>query len=274
MSKTIPTSIPYFAVRSSCAEKNDRLNWKAGSSWQLGDIVMGLRCNDPDELPLLESLLPDWGQRVDLMEVGWLASHWKGLESSRKGNKNYHIVYQNWTRTSRTLDLQQSHLEFQRLVLEFLLNSGKPIARVFLPGVALRAPQGKTVALVREDGGPVGIPGSLPAGWGVVSYEYVVLGGQGGLFPLPLRRDPGPCVGAECGPLAIPDWFLLSSELSQVQPITVGELVIRLLPWTRGLSSTPGHMYTLAEVLARSTARRVPSNVATADLLHQLPGDN
>lgn len=267
MSKTLQASIPYFAVRSSCAEKNDRLGWQAGSSWQLDDIVMGLRCNDPDELPLLEGLLPDWGQRVEQSEVGWLASHWKGQASSRKGTKNYHLVYQNWTRTSRTLDLQQSHLEFQRLVLEFLLNSGKPIARLFLPGVALRSPQGNTLALVPEEGRPLPPLASLPLGWDVVSYEYVVLGGQGGLFPLPLRRDPGPCLSDACGPLVMPEWWLLSSETSQPQPISVGELVVRLLPLTRGLSSTPGHMYTLAEVLAGSTARRMPVDSWAGELL-------
>lgn len=243
------STIPYFAVRSSCAEKNDKLGWTCGFSIQLDDIVMGVRCNDENVLSKLKSLLQTEGTPSEEREVGWLVSFRVGQDSSRKGTKNYHIVYQNWTRMARTLDLDEALLAFQRLCFEFQLNSGKELAKIFVPGVSVTTGDHQGVAVVAAPSELESVKAILgPKASDFLSYEYCVLDWKGQLCPAHFNRDPRattlPLQAAKLNRVLIVD----SNETGS-RKLSTGEATVRMLPNAGGLSSQSAHMFTLAERL-------------------------
>lgn len=100
--------IPINLQRTPCAEKNDRLGWKAGFSLDLEGISFGVRCNEPAFLPELRTCFPPQSQPGERREVEVLLSFLKGGQTARKGVVNYHLVYDAWNRTARTQDLAEA----------------------------------------------------------------------------------------------------------------------------------------------------------------------
>ena len=108
---------PINLQRTPCADKNDRLGWKAGFSLDLEGVSFGVRSNEPDFLPELRAFFPPQSQPVERREVQVLLSFLKGGQTSRKGVVNYHLVYDGWNRTARTHDLREA-MELFRATLQ------------------------------------------------------------------------------------------------------------------------------------------------------------
>ena len=104
---------PINLQRTPCADKNDKLGWKAGFSLDLEGISFGVRCNDPDFLPELRACFPSRSQPSARREVEVLFSFLKGGQTARKGVVNYHLVYDAWNRAARTQDLGEAMNTFR-----------------------------------------------------------------------------------------------------------------------------------------------------------------
>jgi hypothetical protein len=113
-------------------EKIDRLGWADGVTISPHGAPIGIRLNDPAHLPHVETLLKEnnWAP-VSEEEVQMLFSLRVG-PSSRRGRKNYHLLYAGATRVVRTLELQE--------VFDYLHDTLPEIVRVmakdtvFVPG--------------------------------------------------------------------------------------------------------------------------------------------
>jgi len=104
---------PINMQRTPCADKNDRLGWKAGFSLDLEGVSFGVRSNEPDLLPELRACFPSPSQPAERREVEVLFSFLKGGQTARKGVVNYHLVYDAWNRAARTQDLGEAMDSFR-----------------------------------------------------------------------------------------------------------------------------------------------------------------
>ncbi|MBX3172393.1 MAG: hypothetical protein KF760_33625 [Candidatus Eremiobacteraeota bacterium] len=104
----LSNEIPINIQRTPCADKNDRLGWKAGFSLEVEGISFGVRCNEPTFLPELRAFFPPQSQASERREVQVLLSFLKGGKTARKGVVNYHLVYDAWNRAARTQDLREA----------------------------------------------------------------------------------------------------------------------------------------------------------------------
>ena len=78
-------NLPLNRFRTPCADKNDRLGWKAGFSLELEGVCLGVRTNDPAYLPTLRACLPPHAVPSEIREVDVLLSFLKGGSTQRKG---------------------------------------------------------------------------------------------------------------------------------------------------------------------------------------------
>lgn len=112
---------PVNKLRTPCADKNDKLGWRSGASFELDGFSLGVRSNDRELLEQLLEEVPSHAKLSKILEVDVLLSFLRGGESRRRGSANYHLVYDGWTRVARTLDLAEaldafrSSLEINRL---------------------------------------------------------------------------------------------------------------------------------------------------------------
>ena len=104
----LPLNLPKNKKRTPCADKNDKLGWKAGFSLTLEGVSFGVRTNEADLLPQLRSYFPGKAIESDDVEVDVLLSFLKGRKSERKGVEHYHLVYEAWTRVARTRDFDEA----------------------------------------------------------------------------------------------------------------------------------------------------------------------
>lgn len=114
----LPENVPMNRQRTPCADKNDKLGWKAGFSVRLEGLTLGVRSNSPELLPALREIFPPQAQDDEAREVDVLLSFLEGKETGRKGVKNYHLVYDAWNRVARTMDFDEA-MEALRASLEW-----------------------------------------------------------------------------------------------------------------------------------------------------------
>ncbi|MGE0488666.1 MAG: hypothetical protein AB7S38_05595 [Vulcanimicrobiota bacterium] len=170
--------IPINKQRTSCAEKNDKLGWKAGFSIEYYGMTLGVRTNNPDRLDQLRSMLPKGCKPSDAREVDVLLSLIEGKSARRKGVKNYHIVYDAWSRIARTMDFDEALATFES-GLRLRLATHCP-ERLFLscPVVSWK---GKAVFILGETGSGVStlIDALVEAGGEVFSKEFALIDSEG-----------------------------------------------------------------------------------------------
>ena len=99
----LPIHLPLNRYRTPCADKNDKLGWKHGLTVRWSGVTIGLRCNHPDVLPLMQAALPADAVPCEERESDILLSVIQGGEAG-KGRKNYHIVYNGWGRVGGALE--------------------------------------------------------------------------------------------------------------------------------------------------------------------------
>src|SRR5581483_1853880 len=98
-------------------QKLDRLGWAAGFTFSAYGVRIGVRSNTRDILPELRRRLPFGWQASANPLVETIFSLKVGGPESRPGLKQYHLLYGNLTRLTRTLDLNlaldafESHLQ-------------------------------------------------------------------------------------------------------------------------------------------------------------------
>ena len=114
--KALSEKIPIINQRTSCAEKNDKLGWKDGFAVRLEGRSLGVRTNNPELLPRLRDFMPPEAESFEERQVDALLSFFEAAPSTRRGSRNYHLVYDAWNRVSRTLDFEEAMAGFERAV--------------------------------------------------------------------------------------------------------------------------------------------------------------
>lgn len=163
----LPLDIPINIQRTPCADKNDRLGWKAGFSLDLEGISFGVRCNDPAFLPELRAFFPAQSQASQRREVEVLLSFLKGGQTARKGVVNYHLVYDAWNRAARTQDLNEALHAFRSTLHTRLALMSQD--KVYVNASVLRW-QGRGVVLLGPT--PEGLEELLEDGAELVARDY------------------------------------------------------------------------------------------------------
>lgn len=136
--------IPRNSYRTPCADKNDKIGWTCGFSFRAGTSLVGFRSNNEEICAAARAELPFWCELCPETEVEQLLSVKVGAEPKRKGIKNYHLLYDSWTRIARTLDRE----DFWKAVLHSLrLKAIQGAGLTAHPGTVL-SKDGKATLLV------------------------------------------------------------------------------------------------------------------------------
>ncbi len=85
----------------------DRLGWTAGVAFTAYGTSVGIRTNDESALDRIPALLPPVWKPFRGPIVDALFSLRIGPPSTRKGQRNFHLLYSGATRQARTLDLDE-----------------------------------------------------------------------------------------------------------------------------------------------------------------------
>jgi hypothetical protein len=115
----LPSHLPLNRYRTPCADKNDKLGWKHGLTVRWSGVTIGLRCNHPDILPLMQAALPSDAVLCEERESDLLMSMIQGGDAG-KGRKNYHIVYNGWDRVARTMDWDEAITAFKESLNHYM----------------------------------------------------------------------------------------------------------------------------------------------------------
>ena len=89
-------------------KKVDRLGWTAGLSVTAYGASVGVRTNDETVLARIPPLLPPAWHPSESPIVDTLFSLRVGPPTTRKGRRNYHLLYAGATRLARTFDMRFS----------------------------------------------------------------------------------------------------------------------------------------------------------------------
>ncbi|MCA9793550.1 MAG: hypothetical protein KC910_17185 [Candidatus Eremiobacteraeota bacterium] len=186
--------IPINKQRTSCAEKNDKLGWKSGFAVEYYGMTLGVRTNNPDRLDHLRTMLPEGCKPTDVREVDVLLSFIEGKSAKRKGVKNFHIVYDAWSRIARTMDFDEALATFES-GLRLRLATHCP-ERLFLTCPVVNW-KGKAVFVLGQSGSGVStlVEALTQAGGELFSQEFGLIDSEGMVcsFDEPTRRpiEPG-----------------------------------------------------------------------------------
>ena len=104
---------PKLRYSSTCSDKSDTLNWTDGATFRFGEKVLGVRSNDRAAVQSVLDLLKGRAEAGQELVVDRLVSLLKGAESSRRGVKNYSLLYAG-------CKLLKKKLEYAPLLEEFL----------------------------------------------------------------------------------------------------------------------------------------------------------
>ena len=234
--------VPRNRSRSSCAEKHDKLGWTCGFSFEVGAETFGVRTNSAELLEQLREELPvgsfTW---CDQQDVSTLISFKLGGESTRPGTKHYHLVYRDWTRVERTLELPLAMYAFKRTALENILSVEEPRVQILSPGFCWQ--QGNDgVAVLGSGYAEMG--SRLRQTGNVTSLEFLRFDVGGQVGPCPLRSEGS--TNREL--LSLRKVFLLTNEQSD-RVLSTGEAVVRMFPEARGVDNPKLLMSMLGGIL-------------------------
>lgn len=149
---------------SPCQEGVDRLGFEAGSVHDCHGARIGLRASDKEGLARLIAWLPRAVRPSRARTVPVLYSFVGGGAGPRKGSRRFHILYRNFTRLGRSLDIEDIERAFKRDISQFVGEHAK--RRVFVHA-----------GVVAIDGGAVVIPGKSFSGKTTLTRALVEQGG-------------------------------------------------------------------------------------------------
>ncbi|MBS2034826.1 hypothetical protein JST97_07555 [bacterium] len=242
--------IPRNHSRSSCADKHDKLGWVAGFSFPVGDTIVGVRTNVQSMLETLRQSLPIEIQTfADAEEVGSLFSFRLGGQRPQKGQRDFHVVYRDWTRIERTHDLEKALQSFKMLALDSI-HGNNPRIQLIYPGALVQL-DGKNTVLLGE--GYREVAEQLAQTQTVLSKEFVRFDVQGLVAPCPLQSEAG--VPLELQPL---DRVLRLSESEHSRVLTPGEAVVRTFSLARGTDNPGSLLSMLGHLFKKVMVKEVP----------------
>jgi hypothetical protein len=170
----------------------DRLGWAAGLSFVAYGLRVGVRVNDPRELPvLLECLPPGWRPRSSPI-VERLYSVILGSSPSRAGVRHFNLLYQNEGRLVRTRDRDALLETFEAQVRLYIAEAARN--RIFVhAGVVGWGDHAIVIPGSSHSGKTRLVAELVRAGATYLSDEYAVLDRAGLVHPFPTRlalREP------------------------------------------------------------------------------------
>lgn len=206
---------------------------------------IGVRVNDPQLLPRIESLLPPGWKRSPSPIVGRLYSVFVGGESPRAGLRRLHLAYANTLRVARTADLEAALEAFESDLRLYIAERARRRVFVHAGVVAWR---GRAIVIPgRSFSGKSSLVAALVrAGATYYSDEYAVFDARGRVHPFPaplsLRgaegerptRHPAESLGGRPGTRPLPVGLVAVSEYRRgarwrPRRLTPGQGVLTLL---------------------------------------------
>lgn len=253
-------------------QKLDRLGWAAERVFTAHGVRYGLRSNTELALDACLPLLPPDSRPDGPGIVDRLFSIRVPDGPVRPGVRRYHLVYSNWTRIARELDLEQAHRMLEQDLHLFVAE--KAPRKIFvhagvvgwrgralvLPGRSFAGKSTLVSALVR-------------AGATYYSDEFAVFDGMGQVHPFPrplsLRREgqsplrcPAESLGAEVGKQALPVGLVLVTQFREgarwrPKALSTGQGLLAMLANTVPARERPAEaLATLKNVVSQATILR------------------
>ncbi len=249
--------------------KLDRLGWVAGFSFDAYGTRIGVRTNNAAILEELRMRLPIGWKQVTDNRVETIYSLKVGGAGSRPGLKQYHLLYNNITRLTRTFDLDMALDTFensiQLLVAEMASN------RVFVHAGVI-AWQGKAIMIPGRSmsGKSSLVRAFLKEGATYYSDEYALIDKKGRVHPylLPISvgrkigerqaRVPATGIGATQGKKPLPVGLVLVTNYSKgahwrPKQIPAGQGLLSILANTVSAQRNPAKaLATLQQVVLKA----------------------
>ena len=245
--------IPRNYTRSSCAEKHDKLGWVAGFSFTYGNTLYGVRTNQESMVEVLRQALPiEIENFTDDQDVASLFSVKVGGQKEKRGQRDFHLVYQDWNRVARTHDLEEALQTFKMLALDGV-HGENPKIQIIYPA-ALVELDGKNTVLMGD--GYLEVADRLAQSHRLQSREFVRFDVEGLVAPCPLTSESQNHQSLrELKPV---DSVLRLSETENEKVLSPGEAVVRTLSLARGTDNPQSMMSLLGHLFKQAPIKEVP----------------
>ncbi len=178
-------SLPRLTTRrTKCQDGVDALGWTVGAVYACHGARVGLRSTEASGLDALTSWLPQALTPIRARSVPVLYSFLVGGQAPNARTKTFHILYKNFTRLARSLDIEEIRRAFERdLGVAVGEHADK---RVFVHAGVVGFKKGAIVVPGKSFTGKTTLIQALVAQGGVYySDEYAVLDSRGRVSPSP-----------------------------------------------------------------------------------------
>jgi hypothetical protein len=186
-------SLPRLTTRrTKCQDGVDALGWTVGAVYSCHGARVGLRSTEASGLDALVSWLPRALAPVRAKSVPVLYSFLVGGQAPNSRTKTFHILYKNFQRLARSLDIEEIRRAFER---DLGVSVGEHAdKRVFVHAGVVGFKKGAIVVPGKSFTGKTTLIQALVAQGGVYySDEYAVLDSRGRVSPwaepLSIRMD-------------------------------------------------------------------------------------
>lgn len=167
-----------------CFDKLTDVGWTDAFALSYRGVKVGVRVNDTDLIPLLRARMPKGGKPVHGQECDVIFSILRASDTAGPSEKNYHLVYHNHSRLSRSLDFDEVLRQFDSwllIAIGFLSDEG-----VFLhAGVVAWRDRGIVIPGRSHSGKSTLVSELVRAGAQYVSDEVAVLHPDGSVGTIP-----------------------------------------------------------------------------------------
>ena len=252
---------------TKCAAKNDKLGWTCGTGVKLNLGKIAIRSNSEAALQRMIDLLPAYAELCELESAEHVFSLLVGGESERKGVQNYHLLYSNWERLARTLNLEEAFASFR----SGLCNSALAIQGYVLSHGTVVQRDGRAVLLSGpwEKRSEVG-SALLDYGYAAHADVWFQADDEGLILPYALDEAQGQLsqVSLKAKPVRVSHSYLWM-DVEQMVPGTRGQAVLELFRLSGGLSEPALRLEALSKVVRDAQVVFVPL-ATTAEELTQI----
>lgn len=154
-------NIPRLKIGTACTNEHDKLGWEAGFALQTDSGAIGVRTNNPELQETLSGPFRAEFTNSSETVTEHLVSFLHGESPSRRGIRNFHVVYSGCTVVARSPDLDQALWEYKLAVRKIAYPDEQE--SVYLRGAVYRDPEsGKAIVCVGEPEEQIGMePGAL-----------------------------------------------------------------------------------------------------------------
>ena len=212
--------------------KIDRLGWAAGISFVAHGVRIGIRVNKPEVLENFTAHLPQGWKPANFKVVEQLYSLKVGGISERPNIRQFNLLYGNFNRLARTMNLDEIFEAFQKDLQHSIafLAKHKVFVRAGVVGW-----QGHAILIVGQDesGKTRLVKELLKAGASYYSDEYAMLDSRGRAHPYACPLDE--FAGAQIGKKPLPVGKILVTGYRagvrfRPRRLSPGQAALELLP--------------------------------------------